>query len=108
MPSKLTLVAFLRAKPGQSEELGRRLNALVDPTRAEAGCIGYDLHRSNEDKAVWMLYENWRSAADLDAHFEMPYLKEFVARLAEVVEGDMDLRRFTMTTEPATAKTPAA
>jgi quinol monooxygenase YgiN len=87
-----------------SEELGRRLNALVEPTRAEAGCINYHLHRSNEDRAVWMLYENWRSAADLNAHFEMPYLKEFVARLAEVVEGDINLRRFTMTTEPVASK----
>lgn len=104
MPSELTLVAFLRAKPGQSEELSRRLNALVEPTRAEAGCINYDLHRSNEDETVWMLYENWRSAADLDAHFETPYLKEFVARRAEVLEGDMDLRRFTMTTEPMASK----
>jgi quinol monooxygenase YgiN len=102
MSSKLTLVASLRATPGQSEELGRRLNALVEPTRAEAGCINYDLHRSNEDRAVWMLYENWRSAADLNAHFETPYLKE--ARLAEVVEGDMDLRRLTMTTEPVDSR----
>lgn len=44
MPRELTLVAFLRAKPRQSEELSRRLNALVEPTRAEAGCINYDLH----------------------------------------------------------------
>lgn len=51
-----------------------------------------------------MLYENWRSASDLDAHFEMPYLKEFVAWLAEVLEGDMDLRRFTMTTEPVASR----
>ena len=76
MSTNLTLVAFLRARTGQSEELGRRLNALVEPTRTEAGCINYDLHRSNEDEAVWMLYENWRSAADLDAHFEMPYLEQ--------------------------------
>jgi len=35
MSEPLTLIAFLRAKPGAEEELGRRLSALVEPTRRE-------------------------------------------------------------------------
>jgi quinol monooxygenase YgiN len=95
--NQLTLVAFLRAKPGQVEELGRRLQLLVEPTRAEAGCLNYDLHRSNPDADVWMLYENWKSPADLDAHFQTPYLKDFVGRIGEVLDGEMDMRYFSMT-----------
>ncbi len=48
MSGQFTLVAFIMAKPGQEEELGRCLDALVAPMRSEAGCIDYDLHRSNE------------------------------------------------------------
>lgn len=99
--SQLTLIAFLRARSGQEEELGRRLTALIEPTRAEAGCVDYHLHRSNEDAAVWALYENWRSPADLDAHFQTPYLKDFVARKDEVLAEEMDLRRFSMTSPVA-------
>ncbi len=68
---QLTLVAFLRAKPGRGDELGRRLLALSEPARADAGNINYDLHRSDDDADTWMLYENWSTAADLDAHFAM-------------------------------------
>jgi quinol monooxygenase YgiN len=74
-----TSIAFIRARPQKSAELGRRLLALVEPTRQEVGCINYDVHRSSDDPDVWVMHENWRSAADLDAHFEMPYLKEFLA-----------------------------
>ncbi|AZO20567.1 antibiotic biosynthesis monooxygenase [Mesorhizobium sp. M1E.F.Ca.ET.045.02.1.1] len=95
---QLTLVAFLRAKTGQGAELGRRLHGLYEQARAEEGNINYDLHVSNEDPDVWMLYENWRHASDLEDHFRLPYMQAFVATLCEVLEGDMDLRRFSMKT----------
>jgi quinol monooxygenase YgiN len=98
MSNQLTLIAFAKAKPGHADELGRRLNALVAPTRAEAGCVNYDLHQSKDDPTIWMLYENWRSEADLEKHFQTTPFKEFVARSHEVLANEMDLRRFTMTT----------
>ncbi|SVK37477.1 antibiotic biosynthesis monooxygenase [Luteibacter aegosomatis] len=98
---QLTLIAFIRAKPGLGDELGRRLGALVEPSRAEAGNINYDLHRSNDDPDVWVLYENWKAEADLTLHFEQPYMKAFVAALPEVLEGEMDLRRCSMVTNIA-------
>lgn len=97
MSDQVTLVAVIKATPGQEEELGRRLAALVAPTREEEGCINYDLHRSADDAAVWMLYENWRSQADLDAHFKTPYLQDFLARQGEVLAEEMDIRLFSMT-----------
>lgn len=99
--TQLTLIAFIRAKPGYGDELGRRLVALVEPARAEADNINYDLHRSNDEPDVWVLYENWKTATDLTSHFEKPYMKAFVAALPEVLEGEMDLRRCTMVTEVA-------
>lgn len=100
---QLTVVAFLRAKEGKSEELGRRLSAVVEPTRREPGNLNYDLHRSCDDPNLWVLYENWASAAALDAHFETPYLKDLFGRLSEVTDGPPDIRRLSMTTtaEPA-------
>ncbi|NPT38269.1 putative quinol monooxygenase [Paraburkholderia xenovorans] len=99
--TQLTLIAFIRAQAGLGDELGRRLGALVEPSRDEDGNINYDLHRSNDDPDVWVLYENWRAAADLTAHFEQPYMKAFVAALPEVLEGEMDLRRCAMVTQVA-------
>ncbi len=94
---QLTLVAFLRAQPGKGDELGRRLGQLVEPARAEPGNLNYDLHRSLDDADVWIIYENWKSASDLDAHFQLPYMQAFMASLGEVLLGEMDLRYGAMT-----------
>jgi quinol monooxygenase YgiN len=58
---RLTLFAFLTAKPDMGDELGRRLMALAEPARAEAGNINYDLQRSRDSPDVWGLYQNWTS-----------------------------------------------
>jgi quinol monooxygenase YgiN len=105
MPKQLTLLAIAQAKPGQAEELGRRLAALVEPTRAEAGCMNYNLHQSKDDPTIWMLYENWRSEADLEKHFQTIPFKKFIARCNEVLANEMDLRQFAMVSASVTRKT---
>jgi quinol monooxygenase YgiN len=72
---KVTVVARIKSKPGMEENVREKLMSLVAPTRAEAGCINYDLHRSMDDGSLFLFYENWASKDDLDKHLEMPYLK---------------------------------
>ncbi len=94
MPEKLILVATLTAKPGLGDQLGDRLSTLVEPTRGEAGNLGYVLHRARDDGNTWMLYENWRSKEDLDAHFEAPYLQAFLQAAPALLAKEMDLTFF--------------
>ena len=94
MSLSLTLLAELKARPGKSGELGERLQALVEPTRREDGCLGYVLHRSSEDADVFLLYERWRSRQDLDLHLATPYLLDFFARAPELLAGDVGMRFF--------------
>ena len=96
MSEQLTLVATLKANPGRSEELGKRLSALVAPTRAETGCINYDLHRSTEDADVWMFYENWRSKTDLDLHIQTPYLQALIKDLPDLTVDGLKLHFYSM------------
>lgn len=92
----LTILVLINAKPGKSEALGQALKALLAPTRQEKGCISYDAHRSNDDPDLWMMYETWESQAALDAHFQTPHLQDFVtAKMPDVVEGDLNVQKFT-------------
>lgn len=93
--AQLTVVAFIRALAGRSERLGQRLLELVAPTRAEPGCLGYDVHRSDDTPDLWMIYETWRSSEDLSAHFELPHMKAFAGEVPTLVDGGLDLQRFT-------------
>jgi len=66
----LNVVAVLKAKAGSEAVLQEALAGLVAPTRAEDGCIGYELFRSASDASTFITIERWRSQDDLDAHMQ--------------------------------------
>lgn len=74
--SKLTVIAHAVAKPGKEKELQKVLQTLVAPTRAEAGCLNYDLHQSTENPLEFVFHENWTSKTALDAHLQTRHIKE--------------------------------
>ena len=80
----LTVIAYMRAKPGREDDLRAALEALIPPTTAEDGYVNYDLHQGVEDPGVFFFYENWESGAHLDAHLEQPHLVDFAG-----VAGDL-------------------
>ncbi len=98
---KVTVVPTLKAKPGIEDTVRGAVEAVIGPTRAEPGCINYDLHQSNDNPTLFMLYENWTSEQDLDAHLAMPYLKDLVAKADDMLAEPVDIARFTMISQPA-------
>jgi len=87
MPSQqITLVVLIHAKPGQEAHLEKELHAMIAPSRAEAGCVNYDLHRDPQNPLLYSFYENWRTAADLDAHRLTPHYVAFKAATGPLVE----------------------
>ena len=91
----LTLLALMPAQDGRGDDLGKALMVLVDRTRQEAGCISYDVHRSNDDPNLWMMFEHWTGQDALDAHFEQPYMVELKTKLPELLKGKLRLQMFT-------------
>lgn len=75
----------------------------VEPTRAEPGCLSYELHVDETDGCVFMFYENWRSRADLDAHMTMPHLKPLQSRLDDLLARPPDIRFYEILTASARA-----
>lgn len=91
MESKqIVVTARVRAREGFEAEIERELLALVAPSRAEEGCINYDLHRNGDDASLFMFHETWASREDLDRHMSQPSMDAFDERtegmLAEPVE----------------------
>jgi len=53
----------------QADAAEAMLRDLRDASRAEAGCIAYDVARGIDDPGVFVLHEVWRDQAALDAHY---------------------------------------
>ncbi len=75
----LDTVAVITAQPGSEQVVGDALRALVEPTRAEAGCVSYDLFESAAAPGTFVTIERWRGQADLDAHMQTPHIAEALA-----------------------------
>ena len=75
----IDVIAILIAKPGSSAQVATALQQLVAPTRAEPGCISYDLFGSAESDTTFFTVEKWRSKADLDAHMLTPHIAAALA-----------------------------
>ncbi len=90
-PDHVTVHVTLTAKPGCEEQVHQEVVSLLAPTRAEPGCIVYDVHRATDNRARFMFYEIWTSEAHLKKHLEMPYLKRWVAMAPDLLTGPMEL-----------------
>jgi quinol monooxygenase YgiN len=96
MSEQLTLIAKLRAKPGMEARVLEAFGALRTPTHKEEGCVYYEFHQSLEDPREFMFYENWASAAHLDAHLKTPPLVAVLKLAPEILENPIELTRWSM------------
>jgi quinol monooxygenase YgiN len=71
----VTAVTLIHGLPGREAELEAHLRSLAAPTRAEPGCLAYDLYRSPEHPHEFMRFERWESAAALERHKQTPHLR---------------------------------
>ena len=71
----VTLMVILRAREGQELLLEAELRALVGPSRKEEACLTFDLHRSVDTPASYLLHEVWASR---DAHTEHLHTPHFL------------------------------
>jgi quinol monooxygenase YgiN len=76
----VTLIVILRPREGQEVLLEAELRALIAPTRREEGCIRYDLHRSAEGPAAFLLHEVWETREDHTRHTKTTHFLRWNAR----------------------------
>jgi len=74
----LIVVATITAKDGNAVLVREALEKIVPLSRAEAGCISYDLHVDLGNHASFVMLEAWRDAAALAEHEAAPHFQELV------------------------------
>ena len=79
----LTILAQITAMEGKEDLVHDALLALVEPTRAEEGCVQYDLHRDNDAPGFFVFYETWESRELWRKHMNAPHLEDY----AKATEG---------------------
>jgi quinol monooxygenase YgiN len=82
----LTIVANIKAEANKIDLVKEQLVKLIDTTRAEQGCINYDLHQDNNNPAHFVFYENWESRELWQRHMANQHLQDYMTATDGAVE----------------------
>ncbi|MDO5980658.1 putative quinol monooxygenase [Flavivirga spongiicola] len=83
---KLTIVAKILAKTDKRELVKQELLKLIEITRAEEGCINYDLHQDNDNNDLFLFYENWSSRELWQKHSDNNHIADYIKATDGAVE----------------------
>jgi quinol monooxygenase YgiN len=94
--SSLRVVARITARPDTVNEVRKILLGLVVPTRAEEGCVVYELLQNREDPTDFTFVEEWASDATFQAHHATEHIRSAFPKLEALIAGPPDIRTYSL------------
>jgi quinol monooxygenase YgiN len=90
----ITVVADFYFKPDQIDAALAVLQALIQATRLESGCLSYELHRSNEQANHFVMIEQWQTHALWQQHMQTPHVAVALQAIQPCLEGEIGVESF--------------
>ncbi|MBD2100725.1 putative quinol monooxygenase [Leptolyngbya sp. FACHB-261] len=90
----IQVVARIIAQASKLEEVKARLFGLLEPTRAEKGCIRYELFQSSADPSEFVFIEEWASDFAITAHLGSDHVQEAFLGAENLLAAPPDVRRY--------------
>jgi quinol monooxygenase YgiN len=87
---EIRVIARALARAGKENQLRSTLVGMLRPTRAEQGCILYELYESNNG-GLFYFYEEWESQDALDRHTTTPHYKQLTQNVRDLLEGAFEV-----------------
>ncbi len=88
-----SIVAEVRAKPGQEAALREATLPLVTLVRGDPANLVYFLQEDRAASGHFIFYEVFATKADFEAHNAMPYVKDWFAKLPALADGGVQVMR---------------
>src|SRR6185312_4089904 len=79
----LYIFARFEALPGKEAELRAELNAALEPTRAEPGCVRVNQYESTRGPVCFFVHSQWIDEAAFEAHVKLPHTVRLIERTSE-------------------------
>jgi caffeoyl-CoA O-methyltransferase len=80
------------AKPGSVEQVRNILTSLIPLSRAEPGCLKYELFENTSDPTDFTFMETFASEAALALHAAAPYIVNVQSQLSGLISQSSDVR----------------
>jgi len=87
----LIVLARATAKPGKEAELESALRECAGPTRAQPGCVQFQLFRAANDPATLVGYERWASELYHQQHLKGAHVQRLMERMADILAAPPEI-----------------
>jgi quinol monooxygenase YgiN len=76
----LSVHCFIRLEPlpGKEKEFREELLRVVEPTRAESGCLAMHVFESLREPFVFTIHSEWADEAAFESHARLPHTVRFL------------------------------
>lgn len=88
------VIARITSQLDKVEELKSILLGLVEPTRAEKGCVSYQLVQDKSNLAEFVFIEEWTSDSAIDAHMTSSHVQDAFSKAQSLLVKAPDIRKY--------------
>jgi quinol monooxygenase YgiN len=71
--------------PGKEDEFRDELLRVIEPTRAEAGCVAIHAFASIREPRLFAIHSEWTDEAAFDRHAELPHTVSFLRAASDLL-----------------------
>ncbi|MET9612273.1 putative quinol monooxygenase [Kitasatospora indigofera] len=91
----MIVIATLVAAAGCADRLRTALEAMIEPSLEEPGCLGYQLYADPNRPEQMVVIEEWTDQEALQLHLGTHHFRQVSEVLGEVLAVPPQLRRLT-------------
>lgn len=82
-------LAQFEPKPGKEHEFRDELLKVVDPSRAEAGCVALHVFESLKEPPRFAIHSEWVDEPAFEYHAQLPHTLRFLRAAEELLTQDV-------------------
>jgi quinol monooxygenase YgiN len=91
---RVQVVAHVVARAGEERRVQALLEKLIEPTRAEPGCLKYELFVNEENPGDFVFLEEYTSGSAFQAHMDSKHVTAAIAEVVPLLSVPPDVRRY--------------
>jgi len=87
----IIVLAKITSKDGMKDKILGETDTLITATRAEDGCIEYNLYEPVDSENVLLFVEKWEGKEFLEAHIQQDHFIKFGEAIGDYLAKDLEI-----------------
>lgn len=87
----IIVLAKVTSKDGMEDKIINEAKTLIEATRAEKGCIEYNLYNPIDSENILLFVEKWETKEFLESHIKQDHFIKFGSAIEDYLAKDLDI-----------------